>query len=486
MSIRRPLAALVLLLALALAACTSPDAAPQRARGGAGDPELVDEGLAEEVAEQTEGTAERLEALEEARAAGEVGRIERIRTAPAVGWAGERLVNATGDDWEPAVAADPAAPYVYLLHNRYGGTAACASNCPDPAMILHVSSDGGVTWAADQFLCACRRIHGQFDPIIEVVPTTGTVYAVWMNDYNIVFAKSTNHGSTWSAPVPVYGNTSWGDKPNLGLSRDGRDVYILFNGPTQGDVYAAISHDAGSTWSQVRVTNDTRYHFDYGVTVLPSGRVLSSQISFTYSGPGGAAQGEARIHVYASGNGGTTWTDTVVDTVQLGSACTSSGCYTDFYDSGPVLAQDSNGDLVLIYSGASAAGGLRTMYSRSSRDGGVTWSARSAISSAGANAAFAAAAGSGNDGAKVWFGEQRNGRWNVWYRTTTTLGGTWSAPVKISDAVSGTVYKDANGFLEMYGDYGEIAVTNTGKTFAVWAEGSSYTGPGGVWFNREQ
>jgi hypothetical protein len=116
----------------------------------------------------------------------------------------------------------------------------------------------------------------------------------------------------------------------------------------------------------------------------------------------------------------------------------------------------------------------------------VTWSARSSISSAGANAGFAAAVGSGNDGAKVWFGEQRNGRWNVWYRTTTNLGGAWSAPVKISDADSGTVYKDANGFLEMYGDYGEIAVTNTGKTFAVWAEGSSYTGPGGVWFNREQ
>jgi hypothetical protein len=48
----------------------------------------------------------------------------------------------------------------------------------------------------------CKKVKGQFDPIIEVVPTTGTVYAVWMNDYNIVFSKSTNHGSTWSTPVP--------------------------------------------------------------------------------------------------------------------------------------------------------------------------------------------------------------------------------------------------------------------------------------------
>ena len=41
------------------------------------------------------------------------------------------------------------------------------------------------------------------------------------------------------------------------------------------------------------------------------------------------------------------------------------------------------------------------------------------------------------------------------------------------------------GFLEVYGDYGELAITNTGKSIAIWGEGISYTGPGGVWFNRE-
>ena len=41
----------------------------------------------------------------------------------------------------------------------------------------------------------------------------------------------------------------------------------------------------------------------------------------------------------------------------------------------------------------------------------------------------------------------------------------------------------ANGFGEIYGDYGEIAVTNAGRTIAVWGEGFSYNGPGGTWFN---
>ena len=34
-------------------------------------------------------------------------------------------------------------------------------------------------------------------------------------------------------------------------------------------------------------------------------------------------------------------------------------------------------------------------------------------------------------------------------------------------------------------DYGEIAVTNGGKTIAVWGEGFSWLGPGGVWINAQ-
>jgi hypothetical protein len=75
--------------------------------------------------------------------------------------------------------------------------------------------------------------------------------------------------------------------------------------------------------------------------------------------------------------------------------------------------------------------------------------------------------------------------WNVWYRRSTDGGLTWSAAVRLSDATGGAAYKTAAGFLEVYGDYGEIAITSAGKTIAIWGEGMSYTGPGGAWFNRE-
>jgi hypothetical protein len=468
-------------LVLFVASCTSDAGAPSRPRG----PDPVDDGLAEEKEEQEERTSERLEALVAARAADTLGITERITRLPAPGWAGEQIVNRRGDDWEPAIAADPAAPYVYILHNRFGGEPACPNSCPDPAMILHVSNNGGRTWARERYLCTCRTVQGQHDPLIEVVPQTGEVYAVWMNDFDIQFSKSDDHGTTWSTPVPVYGRVAWGDKPNFATSPDGQDVYVLFNGPTNGDVYAAYSHDAGETWSQVRVTNSERYYFAYGTAVLPDGRVVSTQNSFTYSGPAAAAEGVVNQHVLASDDGGQTWTDTVVDVLELGSPCTSELCYADFYDSGPALAADADGDLLFIYSGALEPGGPRTVFARSSTDGGRTWSDRVRLSPGGENAAFAAAAGFGDGDAKIYFADQRTERWNVWYRTTTDLGTTWSKAVRISDATSGAVYKDESGFLEFYGDYGEIAITNQGDAIAVWGEGESYLGPGGVWFNRE-
>jgi hypothetical protein len=54
--------------------------------------------------------------------------------------------------------------------------------------------------------------------------------------------------------------------------------------------------------------------------------------------------------------------------------------------------------------------------------------------------------------------------------------------VKLSDATSGPGYVTPQGYLEIYGDYLEVAVTATGDTFAAWGEGFSYDGPGGVWY----
>src|SRR4249920_162122 len=66
--------------------------------------------------------------------------------AAAAGFDSERVFGS-GNDWEPAVAVDPSSSRIYQVTTRYGGTKAC-NQCPDPALILRSSTDGGATWGA--------------------------------------------------------------------------------------------------------------------------------------------------------------------------------------------------------------------------------------------------------------------------------------------------------------------------------------------------
>jgi hypothetical protein len=125
------------------------------------------------------GTQDRLAALEAAERGGTFGVNASVPRATTPGWSGERAVSARSDDWEPAIAADPNAPWVYRLVTRHGGPKACGK-CPDPAIILQVSRNGGATWDHRQYPCRCRASDGTFDPQIEVVPSNGHVYAASM------------------------------------------------------------------------------------------------------------------------------------------------------------------------------------------------------------------------------------------------------------------------------------------------------------------
>jgi len=463
---------------------------PGEARGGGATTEVNPE-----AQEQNEAVQEHHAAFEAAVRAGKAGTVQPIANAPAAGWAGEKLVDATADDWEPAIAADPNQPYVYLLTTRYGSTKPCPGNCPTPYMALYVSSDGGATWSTGTPLCACKG-SGQFDPIIEVVPAptgqaAGNVYALYMNGFNVMFTKSTDHGAHWSAPVKTYGNVSWTDKPVIAMSDDGRDVYVSFNGPTGGDPYVAQSHDFGATWTQRKLVDSNRYYFAFDADVAADGTVYFAESSILYGGGGNKGTtptGAIDEHVFVSTDKGATFIDRPVASVQPGLACVAAGCPPDFYLGHTALTVDASGRVVLLYDGATSAGGLQTISAQSSTNKGVSWSAAVTLSAPGNEADAPAVEAKGAGDIRAWYYQTTGPNpdaWNVYYRSSTDGGATWTSAVRISDASSGASYKSAAGFLEVYGDYGEIAITSAGKTIAIWAEGTSYNGPGGVWFNRQ-
>jgi hypothetical protein len=503
-------AVLVLVLIGVWATGQQTDTGPSElARAGipvrAEDMSLDDPELDEEREEQGEGVERRVEAWREALRDGKAGQDGKRAYAKGSGggtsagaaaaagaaWVGEIPIDTTADDWEPAIAADPSAGWVYVLTTRYGTAKPCPGNCPTPWISLTISSDGGATWAPGKPLCACKG-SGQFDPIVEVVPGTGAVYALYMNGYNIMFTKSTDHGAHWSAPVKTYGSVSWNDKPVIAVSDNGQHVYISFNGPTGGDPWVAQSHDAGATWSQAKLVDSARYYFAFDADVASDGTVYFAESSLLYGGGGNKGTtptGTIDEHVFISRDNGATWIDKVVGQTQAGIACVAAGCTPDFYLGHSAVTADAAGKLVYVYDGATAAGGKQSIHAVRSGDKGATWTAPVAVSTAGEEATEPMIEARGNGVVRtVWMETTGGGNvdaWNAMSRLSTDGGASWGAASRVSDATSGAAYKSPAGFAEVYGDYGEIAFTNVGKAVVVWGEGLSYTGPGGVWFNRE-
>jgi hypothetical protein len=491
--------AVVAVAAVAVFAVRNPDSGGGVSAAEVDNPREEEEaeergGGAAEVEEEAEETAERIEALEAAKAAGEFGGRIVATTSPAPGWVGSDVMNPATDDWEPAVAADPSAPNVYILTTRYGARD-CVPHCPSPFIAMMISRDNGATWSDQRPLCACLRSKAQYDPIIEVVRNTGDVYSVFLNwdranGFSTVFSKSTDQGETWSEPVHIYGNVSWTDKPVLTTSASGEHIYVSWNGPQVGDLYVGQSHDFGETWTQQKLTSDKRYYFAYDGRVLSDGTAIFSESSIVYSGQTNVS-GEVWHHAVSSRDKGATWQNVVVAKVPTAEPCVADGCGPDFYAGQTSVVSDATGHLVFAYEGPTVSGGPQRVYISRSADGGRTWSSGAPVSPAHEHATGPRLASSGGGNVRMWFMQTAGGdhdAWNVFYRTSSNGGRTWSSPVKISDHPGGAAdYVNEDGsFDEIYGDYGEIDITSTGKTVAVWGEGFSWIGPGNTWFNFEE
>jgi BNR repeat-like domain len=403
-----------------------------------------------------------------------------VRPIHHPGWSTERVWNSNHDDWEPAIAGDPSAPYVYELTTRFTGPRRC-TYCPRPSIVLRVSADGGRTWGADSFVCVCEGTHrGQYDPQI-VTDANGTVYAAWLEGFSpgTSVARSTDHGRTWSDPVSM--PTTWSDKPWLAVSPFGQDVYVAYNGPSHGDSFVGVSHDGGETFVAKKVTRGNRYFFAGGGWVSADGQ----HVAFAESDYDQASTGLIHSGVVISDDGGQTWRVVRIATGDRQPTCASAGCTRDYYGPTPTLTGDANGNLIFAYAANTVDRAPQRMFVTASTDGGQTWARSIPLSPPGANSVFPMAASGDSGDFRVAWMDTRTGRWNVWFSRSIDGGATWSKAIRLSNRRGGAPYKRPKGFLEAYGDYGEIDVTSSGKTVAIWGEGASYAGPGGVWSVRQ-
>src|SRR5205823_3158438 len=138
-----------------------------------------------------------------------------------------------------------------------------------------VSSDGGNSFGPPRLISFASEWNepairtGSFLPSAAADRTTQNIYVVYQivlgNSPRIAFTKSTDGGSSWSAPVAISDNPAGLGvfNPAISVSPDGNTLMVVFydhrDNPTSNtlvNLYLAQSFDGGATWQpNMRLTS---------------------------------------------------------------------------------------------------------------------------------------------------------------------------------------------------------------------------------------
>lgn len=186
--------------------------------------------------------------------------------------------NAAADskgDFTPRLATDGAGQWVtvWRTQDTLGGAIG-----GDDDLLFARSSDGGLTWTPPGLLNTNAATDAEDDREVTIATDGGGVWiAAWRSqedvgsaiggDDDILFARSTNGGASWTGPAPLNANASVDTRGDFepSLVSDGpmswqavwrsRDTLGDTIG-TDDDIVIARSLDGGHTWGLPRPTSD--------------------------------------------------------------------------------------------------------------------------------------------------------------------------------------------------------------------------------------
>jgi hypothetical protein len=330
----------------------------------------------------------------------------------------------TGDDYRPAIATDGNGVWVvaWESHDSLDETIGTDGD------ILYVrSTDNGVTWTAPAPLNSNAATDSGSDQQVALATGGNGVWiAVWSSNENLggtigtdrdlLYARSTDHGVTWSAPAPLNSNAA-----------------------TDGgyDEYPAIATDAFGNWIVCWQSNDS-----LGGTISNDDDVLYAR----------------------STDHGVTWSAPAP--LNTNAATDTGGDYE------PTLAVDGIGTWIAAWVSNDSLGGTigtdsDVLYARST-DSGATWSAPAPLNSnaatdAGSDSAVRLATDGGRNWVAVWMSkgslEGSLNDWDILFARSENRGVTWSAPAALN----------SNAASDIGDDYSPAVTTDgLGTWIALW------------------
>jgi Neuraminidase (sialidase) len=224
----------------------------------------------------------------------------------------------------------------------------------DYDILVARSTDNGATWTAAAALNTNAGTDSRHDFVVQVTTDgAGNWVAVWDSqdslgdtiglEHDILVSRSTNAGATWTAPVPLNTNaaTDSGGDHTPQLTTDGAENWVAvwesydsLEGTigTDGDILLARSTNAGTTWTAPAALN-TNAGSDAGrdlfAQVTTDGQGTWVAVWQSLDSLGGTIGTDWDILVARSTDGGATWTAPVALNTNAGSdaswVCPESG-----------------------------------------------------------------------------------------------------------------------------------------------------------------
>ena len=279
------------------------------------------------------------------------------------------------------------------------------------------STDGGMTFSPPVDIG--RNIGSAGSPQFAV--SGNDVYAVWQakttGKYQIIFAKSTDGGATFSSPANLSNVT--GDSSYPKIASSGNNIYVTWSYTTTNkdyDVLFSKSNDGGLTFSvPVNISNNL------GDSGLPQMSVSDNNVYVTWENNG---LGNFEVFVAKSNDNGNTF----AAPVNISNDAAPSGA--------PQIA--SSGKNVYV-SWMDRTPGNYDIFVAKSNDAGATFSAPVNVSNTPKDSGYQQMTLSGNNIYVVWTETMSAKNYDVFFAKSTDGGSTFDAPVNISqnDGASG-------------------------------------------------
>lgn len=257
----------------------------------------------------------------------------------------KRLTWSTYESKNPSIAVDSTNKIHVVWHDKISANL---------EIVYKSSTNGGGTWSG---MTRLTWSVGQSREPSIAVDSSNRIHVVWRDDspgeYDIFYKRSTDGGTSWSAPKRLSWNAGGSYNPSIATS--GNRVHVVWWDVSPGDseIFYKRSTDGGITWS--------------GFTRLTWMALNSIGPSIaTDSGNGvhvvwfDSSPGSFEILYKNSIDGGSSWSGRKRLTWSVG------GSFN------PAIALDSGNDIHVVWEADTA--GFRQIYYKNSTDSGNTWS----------------------------------------------------------------------------------------------------------------